>query len=351
MATCWLPFYRGQQLPEFPMTRPIRRILVAVKEVGGRASPTLRKAAGLAKSMGARLELFHAMSEPLAVDILTLSNHSSERLEADEKRRCLKRLEALAAPLRRGGLAVDTAADWDHPAHEAVIRQARRTRADLIVAERHASGHVAPWILRYTDWELLRQSPVPVLLVKKSGQYKTPKVLAAIDPAHAFAKTGRLDEVILRLGASICAATRGRLHAVHTYVPSLVDMAPETLSAPDATAQITTHATRLAEARFDKTLRRARLGKLRPGQRHLLISHAVDAIPMLARKLGCDLVVMGALSRSGLKRFAIGNTAERLLDDLPCDLLIVKPPGFATRIPSRSRGPQLIVAGPVPGSF
>ncbi len=333
------------------MTAPVRRILVAVKDVRGRASPTLRKAAGLARALGARLELFHAITEPVAVDILSLANRNLDKFEADEKRRCLKRLEALATPLRRNGLVVGTAVDWDHPAHEAVIRQARRTKADLIVAERHTGGHVAPWFLRYTDWELLRQSPVPVLLVKKSGQYSTPKVLAAIDPSHAFAKTARLDERILQLGARISAATRGRLHAVHTYVPTLVDMKPAELSAPDAPAQIAAHATTLAKARFDKTLRRARLGKLAPAQRHLLISHAVDAIPVLARKLGCDLVVMGALSRSGLKRLAVGNTAERLLDDLPCDLLIVKPPAFATAVPAKSRGPQLIVAGPLSGTL
>jgi universal stress protein E len=39
-----------------------------------------------------------------------------------------------------------------------------------------------------------------------------------------------------------------------------------------------------------------------------------------------SLVVMGAISRSGLKRIFIGNTAEQVLDSLRCDLLIVKPP-------------------------
>jgi universal stress protein E len=258
-------------------------------------------------------------------------------------------LESLAIPLRRNGLEVSTAADWDYPAHEAVIRQARRTGADLIVAERHASRHVAPWFLRYADWELLRQSPVPVLLVKTARQYDLPKVLAAIDPEHASAKTARLDDEILHLGARICAVTRGRLHAVHTYVPTLLGMSPTALSAPDATAQIITHAATLAKAKFDKTLRKARLGKLAPERRHLLVSHAVDAIPALARKLRCDLVVMGAISRSGFKRLAIGNTAERLLDDLPCDLLIVKPPAFTTRIAARSRGPQRIFVGPASG--
>jgi universal stress protein E len=66
----------------------------------------------------------------------------------------------------------------------------------------------------------------------------------------------------------------------------------------------------------------------------------VNAIPRLARQLGCDLVVMGALSRSGLKRIFIGNTAERILDSLDCDVLVVKPPGFAgklNRVPLRRK--------------
>jgi len=53
-------------------------------------------------------------------------------------------------------------------------------------------------------------------------------------------------------------------------------------------------------------------------------------------------VVMGALSRSGLKRLFIGNTAEAVLDALPCDVLIVKPGKFETKVERRSRGAQLI---------
>jgi universal stress protein E len=42
---------------------------------------------------------------------------------------------------------------------------------------------------------------------------------------------------------------------------------------------------------------------------------------------------MDAVSRSRLKRIVIGNTAERVLDHLPCDVLIVKPLDFATDLP------------------
>jgi len=42
---------------------------------------------------------------------------------------------------------------------------------------------------------------------------------------------------------------------------------------------------------------------------------------------------MGAISRSGLKRIFIGSTAEDVLERLPCDALIVKPPDFASALP------------------
>ena len=38
-------------------------------------------------------------------------------------------------------------------------------------------------------------------------------------------------------------------------------------------------------------------------------------------------MVMGALSRGGITRRYIGNTAARVLDHLPCDVLVV--PGAA----------------------
>jgi universal stress protein E len=75
---------------------------------------------------------------------------------------------------------------------------------------------------------------------------------------------------------------------------------------------------------------------------HVVEGSARDALPVAARSLKADIVVMGAISRSGLKRIFIGNTAEAVLDALPCDVLVVKPGSFKTKVPRRSRGAQLI---------
>jgi universal stress protein E len=51
---------------------------------------------------------------------------------------------------------------------------------------------------------------------------------------------------------------------------------------------------------------------------------------------------MGAVSRSGLKRAFIGNTAERILDQLTCDVLVVKGPRFTSAVSRVARGPRLV---------
>lgn len=44
-------------------------------------------------------------------------------------------------------------------------------------------------------------------------------------------------------------------------------------------------------------------------------------------------MTMGAISRSGLQRAFLGSTAEDVLERLPCDALIVKPPDFSAVLP------------------
>jgi nucleotide-binding universal stress UspA family protein len=47
---------------------------------------------------------------------------------------------------------------------------------------------------------------------------------------------------------------------------------------------------------------------------------------------GIDLVVMGTVARGGIPGLLIGNTAERVLRQLPCSVLAVKPDGFVSPV-------------------
>jgi universal stress protein E len=305
--------------------RPIRRILVGIKEPQAKALPAVEKAAQLARAFGAEIELFHALSAPHYLALDELDAQYLSQFEHAQRVQFENRLEAIAETLRERGIGATTYIASDFPPGEAIVRRATRMRADLVVAECHAREHRFASFLRLTDWDLLRYSPVPVLLVKSKHPYRRPCLLAAVDPTHAFSKPTRLDEEILRTGDSFRKALRGTLHAVHAYVPTPSDAKPSELLDPDATKILQVRAEQHARARLQPLMKKV---KIRPGSRHLVGEHPINAIPRLARRLDSQIVVMGAISRSGLKRIFIGNTAERILDSLDCDVLVVKPPGF-----------------------
>ena len=322
----------------------IRRILIAVKELGGKPSPAILKGAQLARALGAQVDLFHALAEPLNDDPSFTSGKPLADLEGELRQNALRRLEAIAGRMRAHSIKVTVGADWDYPAHEAIIRRAMRVGADLVIAAGHPTRHVLPSILRLTDWELVRHCPVPLLLVKDRHAYRHPAVLAAIDPGHAHGKPPALDRQILRLGKVFSTALRGRLHAVHAYAPFPAVIPPEGIS-PHTLQAVRREADRAARKRLARVLRLHPVARVR---QHLLPQSPIDAIAQSARESKSSIVVMGAISRSGYKRLLIGNTAERILDDLSCDILVVKQEGFQTRVPRASRGMQVWSISPFP---
>jgi nucleotide-binding universal stress UspA family protein len=65
---------------------------------------------------------------------------------------------------------------------------------------------------------------------------------------------------------------------------------------------------------------------------HLVRGGPRREIPVLAERLGIDLVVMGTVARTGIPGFIMGNTAESILEQIGCSVLAIKPPGFASPV-------------------
>ena len=58
---------------------------------------------------------------------------------------------------------------------------------------------------------------------------------------------------------------------------------------------------------------------------HNLQGSARELLPAVAISNEIDVLVMGAVARTGLDKLIIGSTAEKILDHVPCDVLVVKP--------------------------
>jgi universal stress protein E len=321
----------------------IRRILVAVKSLNAKSLPAVSKAAQIGRACGAEIELYYGLDTPMYADLATLGERGIPELQRSVQQRALRGLENIADRLRQHSLVVKVCAEWDFPAYEAIVRRALRIQADLIVSSAHTGRHRLPSLMRLTDWELVRLCPIPVLIVKNSRLYRQPAVLTALDPTHAFSKPLSLDKSVLDMGRTLSQAMRGTLHAVHAYARVPAGSLPSVGLTPALLEKIVRRAERAAKVGLDRVLRSTRVPRTR---RYLVARDPISGIAEAAIKSRAAIVVMGAVSRSGFKRLLIGNTAERILDELSCDVLVIKPRQFQTRVPRTVRGVHWV---PSPG--
>lgn len=140
--------------------RDIRRILVAVKFPQAASLPAVLKAGQLARACDAELELFHSLETPVYADVYSPGAQTPRELQYELRQQAVNRLDAIADRLRQHSIRVTVSAEWDFPAYEAIVRRALSVKADLIVVSQHPGRHRAPRLLRLTDWELVRSSPV-----------------------------------------------------------------------------------------------------------------------------------------------------------------------------------------------
>jgi len=310
----------------------VKHILVAVADPSARSSAALAKAAMLGKKTGAEITLFHSLYSPY---VAGEQFYSPDALEKDIEGAVNARkaqLAKLARQFEKDGQPVRVRVRWDYPVYESIVREVVREGIDLVVAESHRHTRVARVVLSNTDWQLIRLCPCPVLFVKTAKPYDRLQVLAAVDPLHAHAKPEALDTRILESGRDLAAAFDGKLHAVHSYLlatPFTSGVLMEPVPLPVNVAE-----QHLAEVKktFEKLAAPYGLG---PKSRHLRAGNAGEEIPAVAEEIDAGVVVMGAVSRSGLKRLFIGSTAERVIDHLKCDVLIIKPEGFKTPVPKQ----------------
>jgi len=243
-----------------------------------------------------------------------------------------KHLETIAEPLRAEGVAVTTTAVWDHPLHEGIVRRAVASDADIVIKDTHHHSAVTRALLTNTDWNLIRTCPTRLWLVKPDDLSDTPVFVAAIDPMNQHDKPAALDDEILQLSKALADKVGGEVHAFHSYDPRI---AVATATA-NAYIPVSLPFDEIEQQMHEDHQKRFKeitdFHKVDGDKLHLVAGLTHEELPATATEVKADVVVMGAVARNRWKRLFIGATAERTLEYLPCDLLIVKPDWFKTPV-------------------
>jgi nucleotide-binding universal stress UspA family protein len=247
-----------------------------------------------------------------------------ERDLVDHRR---ERLQALAGALHD----VETTTDVlrGRPG-TALIEEVVHSRHDLLV---RAHGRDHPRSMRAfgaVDMELLRQCPCPVWLVARHESHRPWRILAAIHASTQDPVEQTLNETILDWALVLSGLTDAQLTILQAWTAYGATILESHMSADEFREFV--DATQRSE---DDALARfvsAHADRLENVPVESVYGEPAEVITGFVESHGIDVVVMGTLARTGIAGLVIGNTAERVLQQLRGSVFAVKPPGFQTAV-------------------
>jgi universal stress protein E len=192
---------------------------------------------------------------------------------------------------------------------------------DLIIKDTHHVPALDRAFHRPLDWRLLRECPAHLHLVTSEVNPKPLKILAAIDLSHLEELTQGLNDRILDLASTLAASCGAALHVLnvsHWSVMSDASRSVPTGSLDDSLREAVQDAQQEA---FDVLAERYCIKNTR---RHSLTGIPHKVITFFAKHNAFDMVVLGTAYHDGHDAF-MGTTAESVLNQAPCSLMVVKP--------------------------
>ena len=298
------------------------------------AFPAIDRVRQLAAATGASIDLFLCYdTEPMADGVL-FDDESVASARDVYVQELKDRVEAEAEKLRQNGASVRYHVESHSPRYEAILAKAAEIDADLIVRAVRKRSSFERLLFAPADWELIRRAPQLLWLVKKTMDPLASglRVLAAVDPSHPEEKTAGLDTKLVTIASGLTSLFGGSAHIFHACQPGAM-VAPIAAASHHGAVpalQLSTELTGELEKHRSMELSKLSEASGIPEDRvHLVAGTTRHALEELIEQLEIDVVVAGAVARGRLERLLIGNTAEAIPDDVPCDVVVVKPDSFS----------------------
>jgi nucleotide-binding universal stress UspA family protein len=291
----------------------------------------LKRAVTIAKNNKAKLKVVEVIEElPRGTRMLITTMHLADIQEAIIKER-LTKLEHLIAAIRVEDIRVTAKVVCGTPFIE-IIREVLRDKHDLVIKTARGKGGLKDVLFGSTAMHLMRKCPCPVWVIKPTHRKKYKRIMAAVDPDTSDEVKNVLNTKIMELATSLGRIEGSEFHIVHTWTlyGELTVAASEEVS--EREVAMWARETRKMHKGWLNELIKKYAPETPKDRIHLQKGDAEILIPALAKKKRIELIVMGTVNRTGIAGFFIGNTAEKVLQQIDCSVLTVKPDGFVTPV-------------------
>lgn len=204
-----------------------------------------------------------------------------------------------------------------------ILKAAGTDRQNLILCGTRQQAAVSRLLFGSTGLKLLRSAACPVWLVKpRVDDDADLDVLAATD----LSEVGR---DILEAGVLLGQSLPVRLNVLHVLDDDLDHHAARSSVSEADLAGYRQKAKDTAETALHDQLAVTDYRTVEKGvQVHVAEGVAEDNILSAIQEFDIDLLVMATAGQGGISGTLFGNTAERLLSQLPCSILALKPDDF-----------------------
>jgi nucleotide-binding universal stress UspA family protein len=290
-------------------TNRLKSILAAV-DFSDCSKAALAQAVRVANQNGARLHALHVI-EPLVVEATAWTQHVAPFDAINLV--CRQAHAKLTTWVEEAGGHADVSVIVGTPIHELLTR-VRTVSADLLVAG--ARGSSAPILGAGTlAAKLVRKAPTKVLLVSEGGTAPFLKVVVCVD--FSPASTLAVEQVTRVAGRENC-----EIHCLHVYDPPW-RQPHYRLHTPEPSQDFQKEYTDVLQERLERFV--AQRDGFNPRCVLFPWSSHGQGIAQYVKEVKADLAILGTRGHTRLRYILLGSTAERLLRELPCSVLTVRP--------------------------
>jgi universal stress protein E len=210
-----------------------------------------------------------------------------------------------------------------------ILAEVTKSQYDLVIKLAEPVGWVSR-VFGSLDMRLLRKLPCPVLALKSVNALRLDRILVAVDPTGEDALHRSLDVKLLRTALALAEITGAAVHVLHAWTvhPQYLAGDMSNFVTENKVDQWVIAHRRVHKRALDALLQQIFERKPKRLQVHLEEGDPASAVVKAARTLRADLLVMGTVARGGVAGLIMGNTAEKILGQVRCSVLAIKPDDF-----------------------
>jgi nucleotide-binding universal stress UspA family protein len=276
--------------PQFCPLSKLNKLLLATDR-SEYSEGAIREAISFAKKCSSML---YAMS---VVEIITdYEAFSTQKIEDALEANAIKHLESIKERALKEGVKCETIITHGNEPYKDIVDEAEKRRIDMIIIGRHSRRGLEKVLMSEVAAKVIGHAPCKVLVVPRASKIEFKKLLVATDGSAHSEKA-----VAETIGIAKCC-----------------DSNLLVLSAMRDVSEQKEAQTNISKAEEIARKEGVNVETLTP------VGRSYDVIVETAGGRGVDLIVMGTYGKTGLKKFLMGSSTEKVIGNAGCAVLVVK---------------------------